>query len=69
MITRSKLNNNPSLKSSMVTFAATRNNIREPKAYLTTLKILHWFESMQEEIKASTQNHAWNMVPMPLEAN
>ena len=53
----------------MVTFAATRNNIREPKAYLTTLKILHWFESMQEEIKASTQNHAWNMVPMPLEAN
>ena len=52
MITISKLKNDSSLKSQMVTFAATRSNISEPKTYRTTLKIPHWFKVMQEEIKA-----------------
>ena len=52
MITRSKLKNDPSFKSQMITFSTTRGNIREPKGYLTALKIAHWFEAMQEEIKA-----------------
>ena len=41
MITKSKLKNDPNLKSQMVTFSATRSNINEPKTYCTTLKILH----------------------------
>ena len=52
MITRSKLKNDSSLKSQMVTFSATISNISEPKTYHATLKIPHWFKAMQEEIKA-----------------
>ena len=56
MITRSKLKNDPSLKSQMVTFGATRSDISQPKTYCTTLKIPHWLKAMQEEIKALIQN-------------
>ena len=56
MITRSKLKNDPSLKSQMVTFATIRSNISELKTYHTTLKIPHWFKEMQKEIKALIQN-------------
>ncbi|KAL6345130.1 hypothetical protein AAG906_013614 [Vitis piasezkii] len=54
LITRSKLKNDLSLKSQMVTFAATRSNISEPKTYRIALKIPHWFK---------------NLVPRPLTAN
>ncbi|RVX14187.1 Retrovirus-related Pol polyprotein from transposon RE1 [Vitis vinifera] len=63
MITRSKLKNDPSLKSQMVTFAATRSDISEPKTYRTTLKIPYWLKAMQEEIKALIQNRTWDLVP------
>ena len=63
MITRSKLKNDSSLKSQMITFFPTRGNIREPKGYFTALKIPHWFEATQEEIKALTQNKTWDLVP------
>ena len=53
----------------MVTFAATRSNISEPKTYCTTLKIPHWFKAMQEEIKALIQNRTWDLVPRPLIEN
>ena len=56
MITKSKLKNDPILKSQMVTFATTRSNISEPKTYHTTLKIPYWFKAMQEKIKALIQN-------------
>ena len=69
MITTSKLKNDPSLKSQMVTFAATRSGISEPKTYCTALKIPHWLTSMQEEIKALIQNRTWDLVPRPLTAN
>ncbi|KAJ9682521.1 hypothetical protein PVL29_018440 [Vitis rotundifolia] len=69
MITKSKLKNDPSLKSQMVTFAATRSNISEPTTYCTTLKISHWFKAMQEEIKALIQNRTWDLVPRPPTAN
>ncbi|RVX11229.1 putative mitochondrial protein [Vitis vinifera] len=69
MITRSKLKNDLSLKSQMVTFVATRSNSSEPKTYRTTLKIPHWFKVMQEEIKALIQNQTWDLVPRPLTAN
>ncbi|RVX04589.1 Retrovirus-related Pol polyprotein from transposon RE1 [Vitis vinifera] len=69
MITRSKLKNDPSLKSQMVTFAATRSDISEPKTYRTTLKIPHWLKAMQEEIKALIQNRTWDLVPRPPTTN
>ena len=69
MITRSKLKNDSSLKSQMVTFSGTKSNISEPKTYHTTLKIPHWFKTMQEEITALIQNRTWDLVPMPLVAN
>ena len=56
MITKSKLKNDLSLKSQMITFFATRSNISEPKTYHITLKIPHWFKEMQKEIKALIQN-------------
>ena len=56
MITRSKLKNDPSLKSQMVTFATIKSNISEPKTYHTTWKIPHWFKAMQEEIKVLIRN-------------
>ena len=56
MITRSKLKNDPSLKSQMVTFVATRSDISEPKTYCIALKIPHWLKAMHEEIKALIQN-------------
>ena len=56
MITRSKLKNDPSSKSQMITFAATRSDIGEPKTYHTALKIPHWLKAMHEEIKALIQN-------------
>ncbi|KAJ9699245.1 hypothetical protein PVL29_008041 [Vitis rotundifolia] len=61
--------NDPHLKSQMVTFAVTRSNFSEPKTYLTTLKIPHWFKAMQEEIKALIQNRTWDLVPKPPIAN
>ena len=69
MITRSKLKNDPSLKSQMVTFAATRSDISEPKTYRTALKIPHWLKAMQEEIKALIQNRTWDLVPRPPTTN
>ena len=69
MITRSKLKNDPSLKSKIITFSTPRGNIREPKGYLTTLKIPHWLKAMQEDIKALTHNHTWDLVPRPSTAN
>ncbi|KAJ9676055.1 hypothetical protein PVL29_024850 [Vitis rotundifolia] len=69
MITRSKLKNDPSLKSQMVTFATTRSDISEPKIYRTTLKIPHWLKAVQEEIKALIQNRTWDLVPRPPTAN
>ncbi|RVX03987.1 Retrovirus-related Pol polyprotein from transposon RE1 [Vitis vinifera] len=69
MITRSKLKNDPNLKFQMVTFAATRSDISEPKTYCTTLKIPHWLKAMQEEIKALIQNRTWDLVPRPPTAN
>ncbi|RVW45782.1 putative mitochondrial protein [Vitis vinifera] len=69
MITRSKLKNDPGLKSQMVTFVATRSDISEPKTYCTTLKIPHWLKAMQKEIKALIQNRTWDLVPRPPTAN
>ena len=69
MITRSKLKNDPSLKSQMVTFAAIRSDISETKTYRTALKIPHWLKAMQEEIKALIQNRTWDLVPRPPTAN
>ncbi|RVW89807.1 Retrovirus-related Pol polyprotein from transposon RE1 [Vitis vinifera] len=69
MITRSKLKNDPSSKSQMITFAATRSDISEPKTYRTALKIPHWLKAMQEEIKALIQNRTWDLVPRPPTAN
>ena len=53
----------------MVTFAATRSDISEPKTYCTTLKIPHWLKAMQEEIKALIQNRTWDLVPRLPTAN
>ena len=69
MITRSKLKNDPSSKSQMITFAATRSDISEPKKYRTALKIPHWLKAMQEEIKALIQNRTWDLVPRPPTTN
>ncbi|KAL6323723.1 hypothetical protein AAG906_002191 [Vitis piasezkii] len=54
MITGSKLKNDPSLKSQMVTFATTRSDISEPKHI---------------EIKTLIQNRTWDLVPRPLITN
>ena len=69
MITKSKLKNDLSLKSQMITFFATRSNISEPKTYHTTWKIPHWFKAMQEEIKVLIRNRIQDLVPKPLVAN
>ena len=69
LVATSKLKNDTSLKFQMVTFAATRSDISEPKTYRTTLKIPHWLKAMQEEIKALIQNRTWDLVPRPPTAN
>nr|CAN83340.1 hypothetical protein VITISV_021483 [Vitis vinifera] len=69
MITKSKLKNDPSLKSQMVTFAAIRSDISELKTYRTTLKIPYWLKAMQEEIKTLNKNRTWDLVPRPPTTN